>query len=349
MSSASTLGSWLKACDEHHTSCTGTRASLPPRILDISSNIPHLVEFLGQEAPKAIYATLSHCWGDCRVDKPTQTTRMTLESRKSGIPLDSLSPLFRDTIQLLRLVGCNYLWIDSLCIIQDDEIDWTIQSEKMGGIYSNAYLNIAATSSANSTQGLFHDRWTLVEVPDSSSRCPLFTYDLDAIIPNQPVSVRRSHYRDHEYIHGPLINGRWAQAPLLERAWVLQEILLARRTLYICASELFWECRSCLACECQPGYHDTSHSDPNQQHLKLKQEFSHIKRGQYSKQAIFDFWLRVSQRYSGLSLTKTTDRLVALDELASIARQSKIGTYVAGIWVDDLPRALLWFGTPRSD
>ena len=65
---------------------------------------------------------------------------------------------FRDAVDCAHRLGVRYVWIDSLCIIQDSNEDWLHQSSLMAEIYAMALLNIAATSSANAEEGLFHVR-----------------------------------------------------------------------------------------------------------------------------------------------------------------------------------------------
>ncbi|KAI9157875.1 Cellobiose dehydrogenase-like protein [Paramyrothecium foliicola] len=209
----------------------------------LDSNKVRLMEFSDEENGRC--ATMSHCWGSTETPKPTMTTKDNFEARKAEIGWNVLSPLFRDAIELCRKVECFYLWIDSLCIIQEDDEDWSSESRKMTQIYCNAYFNIAATAAPNSSGGLFLDRWSIC-LADPTDRRSIASNYLPTPLPRRPVHVRPSHYRDHNYVHcfPTFIWGRETQAPLMDRAWVMQELLLARRTIHICASELIWECKS---------------------------------------------------------------------------------------------------------
>jgi len=91
------------------------------------------------------YAALSHCWGTEKV--PFKTTRANLSDMRTRIPFDALGKTFQDAVESCCRLGLEYLWIDSLCIIQDDNDDWTHQASIMGGIYSECVLNIVAASS----------------------------------------------------------------------------------------------------------------------------------------------------------------------------------------------------------
>lgn len=95
------------------------------------------------------YATLSHCWGDVHF---IQTNERTLLKHKVGIEIVDLPKAFRDVVTILRVLRIGYVWIDSLCIIQGNDVDWKVQAAQMVEIYSKSCLNIAATASGDSTE-----------------------------------------------------------------------------------------------------------------------------------------------------------------------------------------------------
>ncbi|KAF0320296.1 het domain-containing protein [Colletotrichum asianum] len=98
------------------------------------------------------YVALSHCWGPEQLHPP-ETTWSNLRQRQECIDLTTLPSTFRDAVLVTRNLGVQYLWIDSLCIVQDDTADWQTESSKMAGYYSNAYLVISAAQAEDSTQG----------------------------------------------------------------------------------------------------------------------------------------------------------------------------------------------------
>ena len=126
---------------------------LPTRVLDLLAkgvNI-YLYESLQEEEP---YLCLSHCWGG--VTQFT-TTLATVQDHKSEILWIDLPPLFQDAVTIVRKLGYRYLWIDSLCIIQDDLADWDCESARMWSIYQGAELTIAATDCPDSLHRIFRD------------------------------------------------------------------------------------------------------------------------------------------------------------------------------------------------
>jgi hypothetical protein len=98
------------------------------------------------------YITLSHCWGK---SKQFMTTRAAMATHLLNINFNVLPKTFQDAVTIARAHGVRYIWIDSLCICQDDGEDWQRESAKMASVYSNSYLNIAATFAKDSTRGCF--------------------------------------------------------------------------------------------------------------------------------------------------------------------------------------------------
>ncbi|KAL0264280.1 hypothetical protein SLS55_000227 [Diplodia seriata] len=159
---------WLSTCLNYHPSCTRTLSKstidetaepvLPTRVIDVappdgSANV-RLLEPMGGSGR---YVTLSHCWGP-RDRHPLTTTKATLPQHLTEISWHRLPKTFRDAITVVRALGFRYIWIDSLCIVQDDHHDWLRESEQMGMIYERAVLTIAACHATDSTEGCFFDR-----------------------------------------------------------------------------------------------------------------------------------------------------------------------------------------------
>lgn len=228
-----TVTDWMSLCAETHDLCKpkGDMLIMPTRLIDVGSQEPlqHPRLLCTTEREEYAYTALSHSWGR-RV--ALKTRRENLEERKQGIPLDIFPPTFRDAVLFTRKLGLQYLWIDSLCIIQGDEEDWFKEGEKMGDIYRNSALTLSATTAKNSTEGFLHPR------------TPRF----------EPIYLTQSS-------ENPRLNGihairpwlmSWTkcvegdQSPLSSRAWILQERLLPPRTLHFGHEQMFWECRTLL-------------------------------------------------------------------------------------------------------
>jgi hypothetical protein len=106
---------------------------------------------------KGQYAALSHCWGG---SQPLRTLTENLDDMKTGIEWICLPNTFQDGITVACRLKILYIWIDSLCIIQDSKEDWEIESSKMWAYYNNAYITISASSSPNSLTPILRQRDT---------------------------------------------------------------------------------------------------------------------------------------------------------------------------------------------
>jgi hypothetical protein len=132
------LRGWIDTCLTSHLACTTERRALPMRVIDVSSHNPSLYVPQGEVEP---YTALSHCWGKSPL---IQTHRNTLQDRVDGITWNSLSKTFQDAVTT-RELGFRYLWIDSLCIVQDDPEDWARESGQMASIYEGAKVVLGAS------------------------------------------------------------------------------------------------------------------------------------------------------------------------------------------------------------
>jgi len=132
---------------------------LPTRVLDVGvEGRSHDIKLITLGTEEVKYIALSHCWGDSR--SILTTTKLTLKPRQQNIEFNDLPRTFQDAVQITRALDVRYLWIDSLCIVQDDEDDWQVESGRMAEIYLGSYLTVAATGSADSSGGCFFRRWT---------------------------------------------------------------------------------------------------------------------------------------------------------------------------------------------
>ncbi|KAK8078493.1 hypothetical protein PG996_004663 [Apiospora saccharicola] len=145
---------------------------------------------------------------------------------QTEVPWDQLSKTFQDAVEICRRMDINYIWIDSLCIIQegDDFADWKEQSVEMGKIYANAFITIAATKSKNGTGGYYASR-SLGHVEA------------------WPIEEGKIYVREQMPYFKPGKIGL-QQAPLLSRGWVYQEMMLSPRVLHFCEQDVSWNCRT---------------------------------------------------------------------------------------------------------
>ena len=223
--------SWVENCLQNHAICRRRSISIGPsrryaRILDVG-DLHHVPEVQLREAADvpdtARYITLSHCWGGAEIPVLMEEK---LEEYLASILIESLPPVFRDAIALTRRFKVRYLWIDSLCIIQDSQDDWLRHASLMDDIYRGGFLNIAATRASDPFQGMFAERSTVLLRPlrlQLSSSSTNGFYDVGD-------DFSEAWVRDVAF------------SPLAIRAWVYQERLLAPRVVHFAKSQLYWEC-----------------------------------------------------------------------------------------------------------
>ncbi|KAK0704849.1 heterokaryon incompatibility protein-domain-containing protein, partial [Lasiosphaeris hirsuta] len=184
------------------------------------------------------YATLSHCWGPPTSKPPLRTTKFNQIGHSKGIALATLTLNFLDAVLICRKLGLDYIWIDSLCIIQDDSADWEAEAAKMADIYRGSYLNIAAAAAADAHGGIIG----LTSLPDPKDRLTNINYssaasDTETLILQEGLGVGE-YWQINKTSH-----------PYFGRGWVLQELALSPRTVLFTAGQMFWQCRSCFVSE----------------------------------------------------------------------------------------------------
>lgn len=313
MDKASTTQSWLSNCLGSHASCKAKQPSrLPARVLDISSTNVRLLETNNRHGE---YACLSHCWGPSSDSRILRTLTANLAMFYTNIPWTVLPRTFRDAITFARGVGIKHLWIDSLCIIQDDAEDWDREAAKMADIYTNCVLSIAAMTSDHADGGLFCKQ-------DSVFREIVVAYITDPDGKKTPIYARWSEQHN--------LDAQPSLFPLSVRGWVLQERLLAPRTVYFLGSEIGWECRESTQCECGEGLNGLSAKENFWSQRNIVGKANH------------GTWHAVVIDYTQLDLTFGKDKLSALSGLATRWPSISGDEYLAGLWRRSVFEDLLW-------
>lgn len=135
------------------TLAPGDVVDLPTRVLYIDSISPQLdVKLVESKGMKGKYCALSHCWGP-EHKRSLCTTKGNLEEHHISVPSDKLPKTFKDALVITKGIGIDYLWIDYLCIVQDDHDEWERESANMGSLYEKATLMIAASAASDSSEG----------------------------------------------------------------------------------------------------------------------------------------------------------------------------------------------------
>jgi hypothetical protein len=298
---------WIDGCVSTHQLCgSGDYLPLPTRVLEIGQDddLIFLTEFPSNIAR---YACLSYCWG---LKQPVVTTTQTLGAHKNGIKITSLPRTIRDSVHFARLLKLPYIWIDVLCIVQDDEKDWRKESARVAAYYGNAYITLAATKSENVDGGLISFKRVRITTAQKKDSIRWVT-------------------------QGTWHEGDGEPRPLFQRGWVFQERLLSPRVLHFCRHELVFECREGILCQCNLGIkHDR---------WAMKQHYASGCDSRSQGPTDLELtWHRMVEEYSRLQLSKASDKLPALSGLAEDMKLRRHTEYAAGLWVDTLLSDLLW-------
>jgi hypothetical protein len=330
---------WLMNCQNHHSDCTWISQSkmapwTPRRLLYIGNAGDHTCRLcITDEMPVTPmkYITLSHRWSSFN---KLILTRSSLETFKKGISISDLPKTFRDTILVSRYLSIDYIWIDCLCILQDSTKDWQKEAGEMSQVYSHATCNIvAADASENYDKGLFR------------SRDPRFISSFQV---QRRLLGRAKRYDGFAYSN---FYDNLFDASLYKRGWVLQERLLAPRTLHFGRYQMVWVCQKRMASETLPegGYQPSFHLS-----LGVLKELPMISGSSDTGDScrmpdrIYKMWRGILEHYSSRRLTFPTDRLVALSGVAQVFRDRTGDQYLFGLWRSHLFDSLCWIPWPES-
>ncbi|KAF8858193.1 HET-domain-containing protein [Acephala macrosclerotiorum] len=266
--------------------------------------------------PTSRYITLSHCWGGT---VHLSTTKSNLNRHCKGIPFTKLPQTFKDCVAVAHKLGVQYVWIDSLCIIQDQRSDWAHNSQMMDKVYENALFTVTAVSSPDSSTPFLG--------PDApNERHKYQHHDIDVSTLSKTTTVVKARK------HSPEISPGWVYGPLEFRAWAWQERHLSVRTVDFTTQQVHWHCATANTCECRGVKGESDWKKAEKTRLKTARK-----------------WREDMEDYSQRHLTYWTDRLPALSGTASRYSREIGSEYIAGLWISDFPRCLAWYRRELND
>lgn len=259
---------------------------------------------------------------------PAQDDKATLSQHLMRISHSELSRTFQDAIRISRQLKERYLWIDSLCIVQDDPDDWKAEAARMPAIYGSATLTIAALGANNGTGGCYLE-------PGLSVFGDVDTGPLRVRFFQKPPPYWHKLYGDDKYQH----EGYGAQ-PLRTRSWTLQERFLSTRSIHYANGIMLWECKTSKGSSLLPwGHHDPPDDFVPWPVMESIRESSKADGPLVSRAS----WFRIIEDYTSRFMTKDMDKLPALSGVAANFSMSMQGdAYHAGLFRCQLPAALLW-------
>lgn len=320
----------MSNCRTKHKFCReNKKGPLPTRVIHVGGANDLNVRLYTTNREAKNYLALSYCWGgeqDVRLEEATH------EQMHRRIPFYTLPKTIQDAITITRKLGKKYLWIDSLCIIQDSEADKEKELGRMNEIYKAAYLTISASSAKGCNEGFLGARHLKKEIA--------FPYECPDGVLSRGFIQDVSHKIERE--------------PIDSRAWTIQESMLSQRLLCYGSEQLCWFCRQRIEAWDSPvppmPYGVTGLF---MMEGKTKTEvFQRLESAATAMTGEADFgrgldWTQIVEDYTARQLTYQTDKLLAISALAlqwSILGKER-GPYVAGLFLSKLPRHLMWFAT----
>jgi hypothetical protein len=353
----------MKQCKTSHAGCNYQKQTpLPDRVLDISycgsekvgseSWLESDVRLYETRNEQSVYAVLSHRWGE---HQPLRLLCDNLSAFKDNIPWSALPKTFQDAVVFARRLNMPYIWVDSLCIIQDSKEDWFNQSSRMAGIYEHSSIALAATVALGGTAGCFiqPEAEMMGYITDGISKTFISEHTeqeikqkLENCTAEHPfVFVRGAPY----HIVPGFATDQDAFLPLLKRGWVYQERLLSARIIHFGDKDLNWECNEDIHCYCDNRRRVISQRVPTAWARPPKEMHAHRLLAEKNLPDSSLRWMKIVEEYTSLDLTFQTDKLPAIAGVAKQFRRCLNNTrYMAGLWEECLVDGLLWGRSTNS-
>ena len=355
----------INDCILNHPYCqSSSMGTTPKRLIEVPSVAGAPIKVIHTTDMKADveYTALSHCWGKYPLPK-------LLKHYGNGTVVFQWTELprsFQDACTVTRNLFHQYIWIDSLCIVQDDPEDWKIEAAKMGSIYERAYVTISATDAQDSTEGFLRKRYNThrLEFKDGNTLVDFTVREYN----DEFYNSKHFHYdkANHEWLNQPADVDPHFQNPLQLRGWCFQERLMSKRVLHFKRYEIFLDCNSGYRCECSGmdvlrkgtiklfmslmlrddlTVYELMEAARLQIELyrPLAREKSAVPPAADPDIRFMQMWQTIVEIYSRTTFTYCEDVLPALGSLAMVFNAKRPSwTYVAGLWKEDLLRSLLW-------
>ncbi|KAH7309724.1 heterokaryon incompatibility protein-domain-containing protein [Stachybotrys elegans] len=320
---------WLNECLRDHDDCQKNLqpAQYPTRLLEIDESTVRLV-LPDETKPNGSYAALSYCWGT----KPEflRLTPSNIGDLMKGIPQTELPIVFQEALNILRALSIQYVWIDSLCIIQSGPeglADWEVESTRMDSVYSNAVLTLAINRSASPSES----------ITKALDIYPQLPFQVDTSIPDKSGEVY--NMIPSQFYHEGLYD-----LPLGGRAWALQERIVTPRVLSVGLAEFFWDCTALPYRSESLPYGLSRLGKYAAEAWKWNMRLPATEIPEYIDQSLLgDLWLRLVEDYTKRDLSfPAKDKLAAISAIASRFSHAMDDVYIAGHFLRMLPHSLMW-------
>ena len=212
----SIIHGWLNSCLNFHPRCQPD-SQHPTGLYLIDVERMRIVE----SDPSNHYLALSYVWGNVKMLRATKDNWRKLQQDGSLLQLRNQIPqVVNDAIKLVAALNERYLWVDSLCIVQDDRAFTQQQILRMNTTYGHAMLTIVALSGKDANAGL-------PGIGCGSRDCQQIPETINglSLIPKLPeLSMLKS--------------------PWKSRGWAFQERILSLRCIFFAETQVYYQCRS---------------------------------------------------------------------------------------------------------
>lgn len=314
---------------------------IPNRVIDIGDDLKNsklclttkeklLSQFSGRDLEHFKYAAFSYCWGPPEeAARQVKTEKHSLADRMSGIPFNSCSKVIQDLITVARVLQIRFLWVDALCIIQDDQADWEIETLSMGSVYRHAFVTICPIASQTCQQGFLARTAETLNIDFKSS----VARDVKGSFTLRNRGIRSPNKGTWWPLRIDLDSAEWDR-----RGWTFQELSLSTRLIMFGQLKLhFLRSRKVL-----------SEGGDEYDGAGIDVDISEVLVNPHD-QKWHSMWRNsVVSEYSDRKFTRRTDKLPALSGLANLAAGGNPGDYLAGLWKDDLLPGLFWECVPHN-
>ncbi|KAI0415448.1 heterokaryon incompatibility protein-domain-containing protein [Xylaria grammica] len=335
---------WMDHCRTQHKLCSSpffssaSTSEMPTRVIDVGKSSDKHARLVTTRTAEiqAPYLALSYCWG-AGVELATALHDGNLRDFQSCIVEERLPRTHRDMFRLARDLGFRYVWIDALCIIQDNNADWEYESKRMAQVYGNATLTVIAGRAADSSEGFLENRLRPITGP-----CAIPFYDEEikqklGLSEAEMGTLSLSLPRSSRY------------GPVSDRGWCFQESLLSSRALVFGEEQLWFKCqqleihedgsvRRPISYNIQNPYNRTYASDPDAKPTGVVK----LDDREISRRWLIFWYREVLWEYTARKLSNPTDVFAAVSGLAQIAKSKIRSRYLGGLWEVDMVRGLLW-------
>jgi hypothetical protein len=266
------------------------------------------------------FATLSYRWGS---GKQSETRKENVIERSKDLKTSDFPKTLQDAIKITRTLGIEYIWIDRICIVQDDKEDWAKEASLMADIYVGAYVVLSATASEDCQDGFLRKRMEPLVIQYTQGD-------------QESYQVRARQIRSHDCDRAL----ERTNFTLFRRGWCMQERFLARRIIHILPDEILSECQTGRECECGAA----SQEDHNNQVLNV---FTKLRaKTNIGRKHIIRNWSKIAKFYSNMELTYGEDSLPTLSGLAACMEHLKLGKYIVGLWQNNITQQLGFYCIP---